>query len=211
MKNTVKFLVFAILFAFGFETSAQTSGMRGGLNLSTFRTFADGENQNEYYMIKPGFLVGWMMDIKIVDGFSLQTGIDISQKGYKLEVDDDWKASGSLLYAIIPVTGNYTHDFGGVKLYGQTGPYFGVGLIGWYKSEFEGEEDSDNFAFGKDGDFKLLDVGLKFGAGLVANNVDIGVYYDLGLSNIDTLGDKFWITRNRTFGITLGYWFGGKE
>ncbi|MCD4698033.1 MAG: outer membrane beta-barrel protein, partial [Bacteroidales bacterium] len=100
---------------------------------------------------------------------------------------------------------------GKVGIYGETGPYFGIGLTGWYKSEFDGEKDSDNIVFGKDEDLKLLDLGLKFGAGIDVNSMQIGLYYDLGLSNIEPDGDADWKMKNKVLGFTIGYWFGNKK
>ena len=211
MKNSVKFLIFAMLFANCFTTLAQTSGIRAGFNLSNIREVIDGENENEYYKINPGFLLGWMIDVNVLNGLSIQSGVDISQKGYKYDVDEDWNGSTSLLYAVVPATAKYTFNLEDVKIYGITGPYVGIGAFGWYKSEFEGKEESDFLLFGSDEDFKVLDIGFKLGAGLIISNIDIGVYYDLGLTNIDVDGDDDWKRMNRTFGITLGYWFGGND
>ncbi|MBC8486945.1 MAG: PorT family protein [Bacteroidetes bacterium] len=211
MKNTVKILTIAVLFAISYQSFAQTFGIKAGLNLANMTIKDDEETYSDDLKMRPGFNVGGMVEITLVNDLSLQSGLFISQKGYKYEFDDNWKGSVSLLYAEIPVTAKYTFDVGKVGIYGETGPYFGMGLTGWYKSEFEGEKDSDNIVFGKDEDFKLLDIGIRFGAGVEISSVQIGLYYDLGLANISHDDSGGYKMTNKVLGFTVGYWFGNKK
>jgi len=208
MKNAVKILTIAVLFAISYQSFAQSFGIIAGLNLANFTIKDDEETYSDDYKMKPGFYAGGMVDITLVKRLSLQTGLFISQKGYSYN-KNDVKNNVSLFYLELPVTAKYKFEAGKVKIYPEAGPYLGVGLGGKYKHDWHGEKESGNIKFGKDEDLKLLDIGLRFGAGVEISSVQIGLYYDLGLANIshdDTGGYKM---TNKVLGFTLGYWFGG--
>jgi hypothetical protein len=123
--------------------------------------------------------------------------------------------TANLFYLVIPVTAKYSADLGGLKIYGQAGPYFGIGLSGKYKStfEYEGdkETDTETVEWGNDSendDLKRPDFGLHIGGGIGINNLQFGLFYELGLANLSPYtGDGFRI-KNRTFGLAATFFFG---
>ena len=104
----------------------------------------------------------------------------------------DITAKAILSYLDIPLTLKASHDLGeGLKMFGAVGPYIGVGLSGKikvtaeYQGDTETEEEVVKWGSNEDtDDFKRLDMGLTFGAGVEINSLMIGISYDLGLSNI---------------------------
>nr|NQU93561.1 PorT family protein [Bacteroidota bacterium] len=210
MKNTVKILALAILFAISYQSLAQTFGIKAGLNLANMTMKDDDETYSDDHKMRPGFYAGGMVDITLVNSLSLQTGLFLSQKGYKYD-KNDIKSNTSLLYLEVPATANYRFDAGKAKIYVEAGPYLGVGLGGKWKYEEDGESESESIKFGKDENLKLLDFGLRVGGGVEVNAIQIGIYYGLGLANISHDSDGGYKMTNKVLGFTLGYWFGNKE
>lgn len=98
-------------------------------------------------------------------------------------------------YLDIPVHAGYKYAISeSVALFGEFGPYFGIGLFG----KTDGED-----MFGEDG-FKRFDFGLGLRAGLEFNKkVPVSIGYDFGV--LDVADDVSAKTRNLT--ISVGYKF----
>ena len=136
----------------------------------------------------------------------------------------------NMTYLQIPISASYRFPVGKiVKFDLNVGPYVAIGLGGKLKveeertiyhrstNEIESEEtESEKFrVFGQStaekdyGDFKRLDAGLRFGAGLHIRKFNIGLAYDLGLANIAYSGKySRWGTnskfRNGSFQVSVG-------
>jgi len=105
------------------------------------------------------------------------------------------KGTYHLNYIQLPVHAQYKIDLGGMKLLLQAGPYLGYGLGG--KMNLEnirgGEKSSDKFDIkmgsSKDNQYKALDFGLGFGAGLQFGNLQVALGYQTGF--VDLINSKW--------------------
>jgi len=150
---------------------------------------------------------------------------------YKHEFDrfENTKLIMNLNYLQLPVNVQYKFDFGNINLLLHAGPYLGYGISGkikiWdkygkrlSKGEIESIEfnpgDYSKIKFGNDKEkhhLKALDFGIGLGAGLKFNNIQFGLGYIRGLTNIliglNSADDKR-SSKNKGFSITVSYFFG---
>jgi len=215
MKKLITLLIVLLAISYSVETYAQSISARAGLNLATMLSKDDDETYSDDMKMKPGFHVGVSVDVPFDENFAFQTGLLLSNKGYKYSDEDgdyEWKSKLSLYYLEIPLMAKATFDAGGAKIYGIFGPYVGLGLSGKYKWEetYDGdtEKDDDSVEWGSDedkDDFKRLDLGLNIGAGVEIDAFQIGIQYGLGLANVSPYSDDGYRENHRVLGITLGY------
>jgi hypothetical protein len=100
----------------------------------------------------------------------------------------------------------------GVRIYLGGGPYLGYGLSGSWKypnpSGPLGSYSHRNVSFGPDTllDYKNPDYGINFITGVeLKRQFTIDLNYSLGLGNIRW--DQAAKIRNRSMGLSVGYWF----
>lgn len=185
-------------------------GIRAGLNLANVSASGDGGSS-----YSPGsrtaFHVGVTADIPLMQSLYVQTGLFFQNKGYKYD-EDDYTETAKPMYLEIPVLASYRYDFSdALQLQVNAGPYFGYGIGGKVKFEYDGEsEEYDVFGDGDDQlDTKRFNCGLQFGAGLTfSNHYYLGFSYQLGLSDISTGGDDSdFEFKDTNWMISLGYTF----
>lgn len=225
MKIITKLMVVAIVFSLTTQAFAQEFGVRAGLNISNMLAKDDDDTYSDDFSSKLGFHVGGTVEFPFSDMFALETGLFINTKGFKYteddieaRSDDEYKMTLNLYYIDIPINAKGIYDAGDVKVFATAGPYIGVGLTGkWkYKMTYMGEEDEDteDVKWGSDedeDDFKRLDLGLGFGAGVEYKAFLVGLGYNVGLANISPYSDNGYKENNRVFQVTFGYKFGGEE
>lgn len=207
MKNLMKLFVVVIALTISTGSVAQEFGIKAGLNLANMLVKDDDETYSDDLDMKPGFHLGVTAEFPIADMFSFETGLLFSQKGYKFELNmfgESWEYTLTLNYLEIPLQGKLNYDLGGAILYGQLGPYVGIGLTGKFKFDDE-EEDVEWGSDEEEHDFKRLDFGLSVGAGVQISNFTIGASYGLGLMNISPYSDDGYKENNRVIGISIGY------
>ncbi len=216
MKTMTKFLLTIIIIFFSFQSYAQIFGIKAGLNLSNMSMKDNDDTYSDDFEMNPGFHVGGTMDYPFSDILSLETGLFLDTKGFKWdnkEGDEEGEVKVNLYYLDIPITlkGSFEVGSGGVKIYGAAGPYIGMGLSGKFKSEYsyqgEKESEEEDVEWGDDGDFKRLDYGLTFGAGVEFSAFQLGVSYDLGLANISAYSDNGNTIKNNVLKFSVGYRF----
>ena len=83
MKKAPKFLLIILISLQCFQSSAQTFGIKGGLNLSNMLLESDGETED--LKMKPGFHIAGIIDFQFTDLLSLETGLILDTKGFKYE------------------------------------------------------------------------------------------------------------------------------
>jgi len=205
-------------------------GVRAGFNLTNFAEKDwDGKKpeKDDKSKFKPGFQIGVVAELPIGDVLSFQPGLIFAQQGAKYEYDgwDDFgnptnkkvETSMTTNYLQIPLNFQYKLDLGGMNLFLQAGPYIGYGLSGKFK--VDGKDvtkdalgDEKFFGGDKDKNFaKPLDFGLGLGAGLQFDAIQVGIGYNIGLSNIEhgpDDSDYKGSTKNNGLAITLTYFFG---
>ncbi len=204
MKNLMKLLVAVIALTIATGSFAQEFGIKAGLNLANQLAKDDDRTYSDDLDMKIGFHIGVTAEFPINELFSFETGLLLSQKGYKY--DGAWgDYTVNLNYLEVPLLGKATFDLGDLMIYGQLGPYVGFGLTGKFKSD--DEEDDIEWGSDDDDDFKRLDFGLNIGAGVQVSNITIGASYGLGLANISPHDEGGYRVNNRVIGISVGYKF----
>lgn len=130
-----------------------------------------------------GFNVGARAEYNFNDNIYLGSGLLLSQKG--------WKYAGYTAkagYLEIPINAGYRYCVNdNFALFGEFGPYIGVGI------------------YGKDGYFdaaKRFDLGLGIAVGTEISKFQVRVGYELGLTNVYPGGGK-----NRNLFVGVAYMF----
>lgn len=220
MKNFSKLLILLAIFTFTNHAFSQVAfGLRIGTNFSKQKLEINGITPAEIENMKmlPGVNLGFILDIAVSDPFSIETGLLLNTKGYKIKLTDtDYKyvEYNYLAYIDLPVNAKYTFDLGGPKFYLTAGPYFAYGFFGKGAIvETIGDQKNTgeiDYEWGneEDKDYKRLDIGLGFGGGFQFGSFVIGANYGLGLKNISPLADYDFVAKNRVLSISIGANFG---
>jgi hypothetical protein len=218
MKNILKITCVVIAFSMTSQFYTQAAfGVRAGLNLAKM----SGKNFDvDGYDLKtlPSFNVGLITEFGVSESFFVESGLYISGKGTKLDVDlgvGFGKATQTLsaLYLEIPLNASFKADLGGAMLNVFAGPYLAIAVSGKSKAEYPSAlsslDSEEDLKFGTDvaDDVKRTDFGLNFGAGVQFESIVIRAQYGLGLTNLDPEGDSDFEMKNGVIGISLGYMF----
>ncbi|MGO5522674.1 porin family protein [Phocaeicola plebeius] len=193
-----KFLMTAVLGMFALAGFSQVKwDAKFGMNFSNM-TKAEGTKA------LPGFNLGVGMDYGFSENWSLQSGLMISSKGYK--VKDEYKDRP--IYLDIPILAAYKFNISdNTKFVINAGPYLAFGLGGKCKFDEGGDYKLFKGEDGADAEYSRFDLGLQYGIGL-----EISDHYLINLTgqngficpwDIDE-GDK---PKNMTFSIGVGYRF----
>ena len=142
-------------FAQNFEKNIY--GVRAGMNVANMSV------QGLSPSSKVGFHVAGVYQRLLMDSQPLyfETGLQISQKGFKSEILGE-KMSANPLYLEIPVMVNYKFNIKDVvTLYPSVGFYYALGVAGKSKYDFGGMTEKLDL-YGKDGGLKRSDFGMRF-------------------------------------------------
>lgn len=154
----------------------------------------------------PGFTMGVGMDYGFTENWSLQSGLMITSKGYKLKEMGE-KLKVRPIYLDIPILAAYKFAISdNAKFVVNVGPYMAIGLGG--KAKWD---DVDAKLFDDKGaDWKRFDLGIQYGIGL-----ELGEHYLVNFTGQNGFiaprdysdgydGDK---PKNMSFAIGVGYRF----
>jgi hypothetical protein len=180
-------LTAAAVFAISFANAQDVKfGAKAGLNLSSLANAEGAKTQ-------VGFHVGGYATISVSDKFAVQPELLYSAQGAKFE-----GGSLNLSYINIPVMAKFNVAD---KFNLEVGPQ--VGLLMSATQKFSGGSLDV-----KEG-YKTMDFGLNFGAGYdVAENINVGLRYCLGLSQLEKeLATGQTATKNTNIQLSLGYRF----
>jgi opacity protein-like surface antigen len=196
-----KFLMTAVLGMFALAGFSQVKwDARVGMNFSNMTKF---ENTKAL----PGFQLGVGMDYGFSENWSLQSGLMISSKGYKVK---DY-AKVRPIYLDIPILAAYKFNISdNTKFVINAGPYLAFGLGGKCKFDEGGDYKLFKGEDGEDAKYSRFDLGIQYGIGL-----EIGDHYLVNLTGQNGFispfdypdgydGDK---PKNMTFSIGVGYRF----
>ncbi len=219
MRNILRLCFVAIIIlSAAINSSAQTFGIKGGLNLSNTVIIIGGDKFDSELKINPGFHIGPTLELDLSNVFSIETGVLLTTKGFRVNstrpdetgVEEAYKVKSNLYYIDIPFNAKATIELNGYDVYGTVGPYLGIGIQGKGKLEFGDEIETSTIKFGKDENLKRLEFGLAFGGGMEINRFLFGLGYNLGLTNISNNehSQKF---KNRVIQISVGYRFGKRK
>ena len=180
-------LTAAAVFAISFANAQDVKfGAKAGLNLSSLANAEGAKTQ-------VGFHIGGYATISVSDKFAVQPELLYSAQGAKFE-----GGSLNLSYINIPVMAKFNVAD---KFNLEVGPQIGLLMSATAKSS-AGSLDV------KEG-YKTMDFGLNFGAGYdVAENINVGLRYCLGLSQLEKeLASGETATKNTNIQLSLGYRF----
>lgn len=180
-------LTAAAVFAISFANAQDVKfGAKAGLNLSSLANAEGAKTQ-------VGFHLGGYATISVSDKFAVQPELLYSAQGAKFE-----GGSLNLSYINIPVMAKFNVAD---KFNLEVGPQ--VGLLMSATQKFSGGSLDV-----KEG-YKTMDFGLNFGAGYdVAENINVGLRYCLGLSQLEKeLATGQTATKNTNIQLSLGYRF----
>lgn len=154
-----------------------------------------------------GIRAGFTVDIPIAEDFYIGSGLLYSGKGGKAKNSD---VKTTLSYLELPIHFMFKPEVGSGRLVLSAGPYVAYGLGGKIKDTGFGDLDVYD-------DEALLLKQKRFDAGAGINvgyEMPMGLYFglntDLGLINTadNTNNDRSF--KNTSFGVSVGYKFGGK-
>ena len=219
MKRVIFLFAVAVL-TVSYAQAQFKFGARAGLNLTNWASKYDGKKMegSEYLKFKPGFQIGVVGEIAVIDNFAIQPGLLFATQGYRMNTSEsdgsikhESKSTLNVNYLQIPVNAQYKLDLGGMKLLLQAGPYFGFAVSGKNKNKFtfDGETENEDYKidFGTGPEeMNPLDFGLGLGAGMQFGNIQAGLGFNFGLANLNNV-DKYTV-RNYGLAFTVTYLFG---
>lgn len=200
----VSTLALAASLAFAGAAQAQTPihyGIVAGLNFASM----GGDIGDELDESRLGFMAGGAVEFGLSPAFSIRPELAYTQKGAKVsDGDDELRIKSS--YVELPVLAKYTIPMQGtVRPHLIAGPAIAFNASCKLEVEIGGTEDSTDCE--DEGlEFKSVDFGMVFGAGVDINAFSLGIRYDLGLTDApddDTISGK-----NKVLSIVAGYTFG---
>ena len=186
MKKLILITVITVLGLSNVNAQEFNLGVKGGLNFATLT----GENNSEIGWTTD-FNLGVMTEIKISDKFSFQPELMYSGQGYGSNIPSE--GTIALNYLNVPLMAKY-YVTKGLSL--EAGPQMGFLL------STKGGTDTN-----KD-QFKTTDLGVNFGVGYkLDNGLNFSARYNLGLTNINKMGDFSDKNRHGVFQLSIGYFF----
>ncbi|MGC4234227.1 MAG: porin family protein [Niabella sp.] len=215
MRKKIMLLAAMALVLGVMQVNAQaTFGLKAGLNVSNLTV--KGEGIKVKYNSLPGLHIGVMASLPISDNLSIDPALLYSGKGAKGDDNDEYVAlysneSYNINYLELPINISYSFNLSStdnIKPFVFAGPYLGLAFSGKYKSE----NTSEKFKIGNDkntSDIKPVDYGANIGAGVKFSNFRISAQYGIGMANI-LPGTSSTKMHNSTFGLSIGYTFGGE-
>lgn len=172
--------------------SAQVKfGPKVGLNLSNLTGDVDGSET------LTGFSIGAVAEVGLASNWYFQPGLQFSTKGAKYDLDYLGDAKLKLNYIEVPVNFGYKINVGPANILAFAGPYLAYGVGG-------NLEDEDVEWGSSKGELNPFDLGLNIGAGLEIDNLQIGLQYGFGLSNMSNVSD--FTQKNGVFSATIAYY-----
>jgi len=192
------------------EKSALSFGIRAGINLShTYSAEYYGiydPSYNRYikgsgnYGSILGMQLGVVLDIEMLDWFSLQPGLMYIQKG--MEDVDGTEVTAHYLELPLLLSFKFSSFRFNVGTYigleldglGSSYDYGEPSSIGYYEGYYQGSYDGYIF--------NAIDIGLSTGLGFERGMFYIGVFYDYGLQEVNRRDG--YNLYNRTLGLNLG-------
>ena len=208
MKKLLKIQVLLLVLFVSSQMSAQSFLIRGGLNLSnTFHTEDFFEVDSR---IKGGFHLGGSVILPFNKEFSLDLGLQISNKSYEVELVDLFESISvnyNLYYLEIPMKLRYTRHFEEIGVFGAFGPYVGYGLAGRMKIETKAfgmttsAEEFDNYFSESE---NKVDAGLVLEAGIEYQRFLVSLSYTRGL----LVQEDLFLGSSQVYGLSLGYKIG---
>jgi hypothetical protein len=220
-KQFLSIMLIAVLLL-TFLSTANSQGLfvggKIGMGLSTLSNWDNRSSGSDTKKRSPltGLLATITGKYMFNDLLGLQAELQYVQKGEtEKSVSKDgttFKDKKKTNYLVLPVLLNVSHSFENILVYGNIGPYFGLGLNA-QSIMVEPDKGGGNLKF-KKGGLQRFDMGLCIGAGagyrLGPGDIILDIRYDLGFMDTystpdEIKGNNYKATKNRTLGISVGY------
>ncbi len=208
MKKTILVLFAAAL---SFAVSAQTFGVKAGLNMSSMSYGSDLDAFSDEANSLIGFSLGATAAFELSDVIDLDASLAFIQKGNSVSFgDDDLKTRFNFIELTPMAAYNITEE-----LAIMAGPYIGFAISGTQDALeidlFSGESTvtSEDIDFDAS-EINTLDYGLNIGVSYILNEmIDIRAGYSLGLADMNAAdqGDLDLSQKNNGIYFTVGYLF----
>lgn len=157
-------------------------GVRAGLNVASLL------DQGMEVHSKTGFHIAGVYQRLLTESLPLylETGLQLSQKGYKVQFYE--RESYNAMYLEIPVMVNYKFYIKDkVAIYPSFGVYYALGIGGKYKGESMNSEEygTEKYdMFGSKGFMKRSDFGLRFSATAEWRKFAFSLGYEFGFVDV---------------------------
>lgn len=189
MKKSFLSIVLLSLFACSSLFAQVSGGARVGANVSNLKYDGDGYSESDNSKI--GLLLGLYLTYMLTDNVGIQPELFYSSMGAKDSDDSDYKTK--LGYMALPILLRYNFNE-------QFSAFFGPQISFLLSAKYGDSDTEDIKEF-----LKGLDLGLVLGIGAEFGQINAGLRYLFGLSNIyDDSGDGYKI-KSSAFQIVLGY------
>jgi hypothetical protein len=198
-RLTVITIAAAALLALADAAQAQTAGVTGGANLSTFSLSPD---QGVTFRRLTGWAAGIFFGSPPEYGVALQPEILVSIKGTKDSATPSLGGSYQLMYLDIPVLFRvFPVNVGKVRIYEFGGPFFSFLLHTCGKPNSGGacQDTSDQFS--------KRDAGFTVGGGVDVGRFMVDVRGSFGIANIGNTSLTDIVYRSRAISVMGGWRF----
>lgn len=193
-------LAIAIFFGISSANSQVENVVEVGMNLSDMSKMDS----------KIGFNIGYRL-IKplpsLFEGAYINCGALLSLKGSEKDYGKELDYNCNAYYLDIPIHFGHKHTLSeNVALFGEVGPYFGIGLFGKSKLEIMGERAKVD-TFSDEGGVNRFDFGFGFRFGIeILQKVPVAIGYDFGLVDVNK-EDEGPSIKNSNLSVSVGYKF----
>jgi len=209
MKKLLGISLLAFLLSTSLETYSQLAvGVRAG---ATFANMSSEDNDDVYdkdYSTVTGFHVGAVIESGTANGLGIQTGLNFVQKGFESSLANI-KFKREINYLEIPLNLKASAGVGDLRIFGIAGPYLSMGLGGKQSSDIQGTQERDiSFGSANDDDYKSLDYGASFGAGIELGALHFSAFYSLGIANIANNDSNGQTNKNKALNFSIALVFG---
>jgi hypothetical protein len=203
-RNTIGLLALAGTLFTHAPVSAQVEavGFRLGLSRATLGGgFAELAEDNGFDLgSRSGFVAGAFVDYGlrgVHERLSIQAGLELAQKGNRIDFDGESFRTLDLTYVEIPVLANVSFERGSDRAYVLAGPVLS------FKQGASGTIDGE--PTDPDDELKGSDVGLALGVGAQRDRFGVELRYAHGLPNITTHSDPDESAKNRQWTLVATY------
>lgn len=196
---TIGILIVGLIFIQTNTSNAQSFGVKGGVDFAKLSYSNSGGSISS--SSTTGFVIGGYATFEMSSGIMLQPELLYVQKGSESSFGSSTTTT-NLDYIEIPVLAKYSFSAGSssFKPYAAAGPYLAFNMNAETEGGGQTTDISDNV--------KGTDFGLAGEVGANISGFNIGLRYDLGLTDIDDSGQGgSGSTKNTALFITAGYSF----
>ena len=220
MSKINQFLILSFLLGSISSIKAQKLGIRAGMNLTNMKITSNDSILAPKPLTKMGAHFEMMADFAFNNNFSLESGIGISTKGYRMKVNKTKPNSGykytvtgkrSMTYLEIPVRLKMQSQNSRFKYFAALGPQFNVGLTGKWHTEKELAEKTTILGHQVDWNnaddiysYKRLDLGIFAGIGVEINSLIVEFSYSGSLANTSATSPLGNVAKNKVFSLSVG-------